>query len=354
MPYRTKAIAEKSNDLVPCPERLAVPTLQNYEHSISLHQDGKAFLQKLTMSTDGLQFENGEMFFEGDLEPISTVKLQDMRTNEGIEEIDIPLLTMYYTIILAEYSRCLRNGETIQDVTSKVTTIYAPELARCLGIIRKGEDGGLHKSDIANIMAKTRKFHNILGIMHITRNGKPDESYFPVLTFAGYDAEDNTISFISPYLRHIVRKIYSASIKLDKKGNPKVKRNGQPMLYPNNSYLVKSSIASERNEAAVANVFIIVQLIEQAGDKGIPNIKASTIIERNEFLKLRLQNSSNPAQLLKRAFKKTWQLLRDQTILLEVYDSIVLPNPKDISKIPTPGNLDNLVFRFPHKGKKKR
>lgn len=350
--YRTKAIAEKNTSLVPCPERLAVPTLPTYEHSISLHQDGKAYLQNLSVSTDGLQFENGKMFLSGALEPISTVELQDMRTNEGIEEIDIPLLTMYYTIILAEYNRCLKNGETIQDVTSKITTVYAPELARCLGIIKEGEDGGLHKSDIANIMAKTRKFHNILGIMHITRNGKPDESYFPVLTFAGYDAENNTISFVSPYLMHIVRKIYSASIRCDKKGNPRIKRNGQPMLYPSNSYLIKPSIISERNKAAVENVFIIVQLIEQAGNKGIPHIKAKTLIERNEVLKLRLKDSSNPTQLLKRVFKKTWQLLREQTLLLDVYENIELPDPNDIQQIPTPSNLEH-VFNFKHNGKKR-
>ena len=116
---------------------------------------------------------------------------------------------------------------------------------------------------------------------------------------------------------------------------------------------VKTSIASERNEAAVTNVFIIVQLIEQAGNN-ISHIRARTIVERNELLKLRLQNSSNPAQLLRRTFKKTWQLLREQTFLLEVYEDIKLPDPNDISNIPTPGNLKNLIFRFPHNGKRKR
>ena len=93
--YRTKALAEKSNDIVLCPDRLAVPTSPDYQHCISLHQEGKAYLEKL-ISTKGLEFRDGKMFFEGELEPISTVELQDMRTNEGIEDIDIPLLTMYF------------------------------------------------------------------------------------------------------------------------------------------------------------------------------------------------------------------------------------------------------------------
>ena len=172
------------------------------------------------------------------------------------------------------------------------------------------------------------------------------------MNFEGYDSKTNTISFFSPYLSYIVKEIYSASIRCDKKGNPRIKRNGQPMLYPSNSFLVKPSIVSERNKAAVENVFIIVQLIEQAGNNGIPHIKAKTLIERNEALKARLKKSTNPVQLLRRVFKKTWQLLREQTLLLEVYEDIELPDPNNIEQIPTFGNLDH-VFNFRHNGKKR-
>ena len=140
----------------------------------------------------------------------------------------------------------------------------------------------------------------------------------------------------------------------DKKGDPRVKRNGRPMLYPSNSFLIKPSIVAERNKAAVANIFIIVQLIEQAGDKGTPHIKASTIIERNEALKARLKKDTHPNRLLSRVFKRTWELLRSHTTLLETYDGIMLPDPNDISKIPTPSNMHKLVFEFRHNGKIKK
>ena len=348
--YRTKAIAEKNTSLVPCPERLAVPTLPTYEHSISLHQDGKAYLQNLSVSTDGLQFENGKMFFTGDLEPISTVELQDMCTNEGIEEIDIPLLTMYYSIILLSFQERIKRGWDFREAANQITTVYAPEFMRCLETL--GDGSGANEKNISIIMEKTKVFHTIIGIHHITRNGRPDKSFFPLMNFEGYDSKTNTISFFSPYLSYIIREIYSASIRCDKKGNPRIKRNGQPMLYPSNSFLVKPSIVSERNKAAVENVFIIVQLIEQAGNKGIPHIKAKTLIERNEVLKLRLKDSSNPTQLLKRVFKKTWQLLHEQTLLLDVYENIELPDPNDIQQIPTPSNLEH-VFNFKHNGKKR-
>ena len=351
VPYRIKSNAEKNKPLIPCPDKLAVPTLPNYEHSISLHPAGNAYLEKLTISTNDLQFEDGKMFFKGAFEPISTVELKNIITKEGIEEIDIPLLTMYYSIILAALQEYMKQGLDFKYAADMVTRIYAPDLMRCLKTLENGS--GTNENQISSIMRKTETFHNVIGILHITRNGRPDKSYFPVLAFAGYDAEDNTISFHSPYLMHVVRKIYSESIKHDKKGNPRLKRNGQPMLYPSHSYLIKPSIVVERNKAAVENVRIIVQVIEQAGDKGTPHIKASTIIERNEALKIRLSKDKNPDRLLKRVFKKTWELLRDKTTLLETYDGIKLPTPDNVKNIPTPGNLDEIVFSFPHNGKNK-
>ena len=350
--YRTKALAEKSNDLVPCPDRLAVPTSPVYLYSVSLHKGGKAYLEKLTMSTDGLQFENGKMFFKGELEPISTVELQDMTTNEGIEEIDIPLLTMYYTLILAAFQEKLKHGWDFRIANDTITRVYAPDFMKCLDIV--GEGSGANEKNISIIMQKTRAFHNIIGIHHITRNGRPDKSYFPVMNFEGYDAETNTIAFYSPYLNYIVQKIYADSVKLDRKEQPRLKRNGQPMLYPSNSYLIKPSIVAERNKAAVDNVRIIVQVIEQTGSFGTPHISAKTIIERNEGLKLRLSKDTHPNRLLSRVFKRSWELLREQTTLLEAYEGIVLPDPDDIRNIPTLGNMGDLVFEFPHNGKNKR
>lgn len=137
--YRTKALAEKTNDIVPCPERLAVPTSPDYQHCISLHHEGKAYLEKL-ISTKGLEFKDGKMFFEGALEPISTVELQDMRTNKGIEEIDIPLLTMYYSIIFASFMEKMKNGLDFKYAVDMVTRIYAPDLMRCLETLGECSD----------------------------------------------------------------------------------------------------------------------------------------------------------------------------------------------------------------------
>ena len=346
--YRTKAIAEKNNDISSCPDRLAVPTSPNFEHSITWHPESKAHLFNLSITTDSLEFKDGNMFFKGSLEPISTVELKDMSTNEGIEEIDIPLLTMYYSIILNSFIEKVKHGWDFRVALNQITVVYAPDLMKCLNTL--SDEGGTSEDKIARIMSKTRDSHTIVGIHHVTRNGRPDKSYFPVMNFEGYDSKTNTISFYSPYLMYIVRTIFSQAIKLDRKGEPRLKRNGHPMLWPSNSFLIKSSIVAERNKAAVENVRIIVQLIEQAGNN-IPHIKASTIVERNEAFKQRLNRDTHPHRLLNRVFKRTWELLREQTTLLETYEDIILPDPDDVSKIPTPSNLDKLVFSFPHKGK---
>ena len=344
---RAEAETEKNEKIADTINALAIPTLYEYENAISLHQEGKAYLYPLIIGTKGLRFEDGEIFFEGDaLRSISAAELKDMRTNEGIEKIDIPLLTVYYSIILKEFYSSLQAGEKLNPII----TMYAPDLMRCIGLLQDGS--GIHENDIKSIMRKTQTFQNIIGVLDVTKYGKARKSYFPVLVFMGYDGIKNTISFSSPYLNHIVETIYNASLSKDKNGNLKKYHSGRQIINPSHSYLIKSSIAKERNKAAVENVMIIVKLIEQAGDKGTPHIKASKIIERNEALKMRIARDKMPSTLLKRVFKKTWELLRDETRLLEVYDGILLPDPEDAKNIPTAKNLKEITFSFPHNGKK--
>ena len=153
----------------------------------------------------------------------------------------------------------------------------------------------------------TSSFQNIIGIMRTYKNGKTYESYFPLLVFLGYDDGKNIISFSSPYLYKVVTSIYDASLLRDKRGNIKL-NNGRKTELASHSYLIKPEIAKERNKAAVENVFIIVKLIEQTGNN-TPNIKASTILERNELLKLKLSTDKTPRTIIQRVFIKTWQLL---------------------------------------------
>lgn len=322
------------------PQNLAIPTLREYQHGLSLYQDGKAYLQPLT-STDGLKFQNGLMYFSGEqMRRVSEVELQNMKTKEGIENIDLALLRVFYSIILSAFEAT--NCKTLKPNI----TLFVPDLAEFLGLQRN-----LNKQDLARVISKTQQFHNIVGVMHETRNGKPTQSLYQVLNFESYDDKKNTITFSSPYMNHVIETVYNIAIRRDKKGAPRLKSNGEPMRLVSHSYLVKSEISKERNKTAVENVIIITTLIEQAGEN-VPRIKASTIIERNPQLQQRLENSTNKRQFLKRTFEKTWELLRTKTRLQEVYKNIQLPDPKDPANIPTVATLESTVFSFPHDGKK--
>ena len=117
-------------------------------------------------------------------------------------------------------------------------------------------------------------------------------------------------------------------------------------MLPSHSYLVKTSIAKERNRRAAEIVCVVVTLIEQAGNN-VPHIKAQTIVDRCPDLKnaLNAADSSNKSHVLRRAFAGAWKMLPKQTRLAEVYKNIQFP-----SAIPTASTLD-MVFEFPHDGK---
>lgn len=338
--YRTRAKAKDAGAIVEAPKSLAIPTLSKYQYSMSLYQDGGAYLQPLA-STDGLKFKNGKMYFDGArMKEVSEVELQNMKTKEGIEDIDLPILRTFYSIILTQFEAS--GYKVLQDVL----TMSVPALAEFIGL-----QSNLNKKDVARVIEKTQSYHNIVGVVHGTRNGKPVQSLYPVLNFEGYNDKTNTISFSSPYMNYVIRTVYNLSLRKTKDGKVKLKKSGEPLKLASHSYLIDSSIAKERNKAAVENVVIIVTLIEQAGDN-IPRIKASTLIERNVQLAERLDAAKNPRTLLKTTFTKTWELLKTKTRLQEAYKNIKLPEPDDPAFMPTMKTLDKVVFTFPHEGKK--
>lgn len=346
-PYRTRAKASGAERRIPEKEKnLAIITLKGYQYGMSFHQEGNAYLQPLA-NADKLRFQNGKLYLEGKARPISEAELQDMVTQKGIEDIDLVLLKFYYNIILSKFES--NKFKKIEPVIS----MYMPDIAKRMGL-----KGNLNKQGIDTIINNTQKYHGIVGVMRETRNGKDTPSRYPVLNFEGYDSKKNVISFSSPYMNHLIETIYNLAIRRDRKGNIKQKTSGEPQLLPTHSYLVKAEILKERNKDAVMNVFNIVTTIEQAGSgkdgKGLtPNISVETIVKRNPQLQKRLEETKNPAVLLKRCFKKTLQLLRDETRLQEVYKDIELPNPDDPAQIPTPSTFYSTVYKFPHHGKKK-
>ena len=342
--YRTKKKAiekakeEKGYIMNRFPENLAVITNKEYKSGLSLNNTGGAYLYPIA-STKGLSYDGKNIRFEG--LPTSVAKLQEINEHKNIpiESIDLPLLRMFYSIILADFEHSKKQG-----VVNETVSVYISDMAKMMG-----KNKNISKKDIQAIINKTASFQSIYGIFKDPKRPNGIGTAVPLLVWLGYDENSNTIKFASPYMTELIKKIYHVSIRRDKKGIPKNNNNGEPLLTASHSYLVKSSIVKERNKRAAEIVIVVVTTIEQAGNN-IPHLKASTIIERvpqlQEALKKKKTNSDKN-KLLKTTFSKAWELLETQTNLKEKYPTIILPEPTNSKNIPKMNNL-NIVFEFRH------
>jgi len=339
--YRTRAKAQEAGAIKDLPTSLIIPTYDGYQNSVSLYQNGGAYLQPLR-SVDALKFRDGKLYFENMTQLNIEAELQNLKTKEGIQNIDLPALRIFYAIVCHRFEQS--GFKKIEDVI----TMDIADLAEYMGLQRN-----LNKQDLGRLLDKLQSYHNIVGVVHSTRNGKPVKSYYQVLNFEKYEDKSRTVTFSSPYMNYVIKTLSNLAIRKTKGGKKQLKKSGEPLRLPTHSYLIDSSIVKERNKAAVENVIILVQGIEQAGGKGY-HIAASTLVERNVQLAERLEaDPQHRAQLLKRVFTKTWELLRDKTKLAEVYKNIQLPEPDDPAYIPTVKGLSSMVFEIKHDGKKK-
>ena len=348
--YRTRRKAQEESSIVDMPQVMAVTTLKDYRNSISFYQKGKAYMIQFdSAAIKSMEFRDGNLYMpvldkpgvKPRLKALSKLELQNVTTKEGIEKIDLPFLVLIYTIYLKEYEK---NGFDILE--TETISIYIPDLAKTMKL-----KSNLSQEDIQyNILARFDAFHPIRGVVIYNEGGKRREGYLQVLNVEEYNPVTNILTISSPYIKRVLKETYEAAKRRDRKNNVKLSKSGTPLLKPMHSYLALPSLVKERNKAAVENVFIILALIEEAGNN-TANIKASTIIEKNVQLaeRLRGQDPRKANIILKRCFTKTWELLRTQTKLSEKYQNIKLPDEKNPANIPTMATLD-IVFRFEHDG----
>ncbi len=266
-----------------------------------------------------------------------------MYTKKGISEIDLQTLRILYSVILHNIAPNIR--EMLEkDILGYEVQLYVPDLLEMMGIPK----ADINQNAINYAVAKIYSYHNILGIMEDSTRPGGLSSMYPVMLFHGYDKKKNVVRFASPYIGKVIQEVFGSSIRVNRHGSPRLKRNGQPLMLPSHSYLIKAELAKARNKRAAEIVCIVVAVIEQAGDN-TPHIKASTIIERDPALQQSLEGKLTKDKniVLKRAFSNAWKYLEKYTYLRERYKDIQLPSP---SCYPTTSTLD-MTFEFPHKGK---
>lgn len=337
--YRTRA--KLDGNVCEIPEHIVVITNKTYRYALSLKENDGAYLLPMT-SAEGLEYreETGEVLYKNF--PVSEETLKDIQRNEStrIGEIDIPLIRMFYSMLLSDFEKNLEQ----EYEENKVFTIYLPDFAEKIGKKRT-----ISKNDINSIVEKTVSFQKIYGILKDT--DRNTETILPLLIWKGYDENTNTIRFSSPYMQKLIRRIYEVSMRKDKSGTICRKKDGTPLLKAAYSYSLKSSIVKERNKKAVEIVAHIVATIELAGDREhrVPHMMTRTILENIPQLQEAYSNAApgNKNNILSRAFKKAWELLETQTTLRNKYPDINLPDSEDPANIPTSKQL-GLVFEFRH------
>lgn len=347
---RTLKQAQQAGAVVGIPKKLALPTLPPYQYAMSTNKNTSCYLQPvLKQIIDNMAFQNGKLYFAGtDATNIDLEPYYDNQT-ETISMLDIPMLRALYTILADEVGK-EAGRKSIEEINAWINDpqytmhsvrIYLPAFLKAIG-----RESNCSKNDIDFAIKKITSYSNVMGIETTPRG----PGYFPLMIFGGYHPEDNTIQFASPYLNRLVITLFNARIKTEPLGRSKLKRNGKPFMLPTHSYMVKTSIIKERNKRAVEIVCAVVTVIEQAG-RGIPHIKGRTLVNRVPDLKNAIETAascSDQNKILRRAFKKAWELLRTQTDLKDHYKNIQFP-----TKIPTMTKLDDTI-KFPHEGKTKK
>ena len=280
--YRTKSLC---GDTASIPDRLPVITNPSYKNALTFNKNTSAYLQALS-DTSGTKYSNGTFCYKG--LPATLDKLDSISTDENTGTFNLPLLWALYGIILKSFQL------TGKLEYGKIITIYFPEFAHKIG-----KSPNIGKKDITEYTNSIRRFQTVIGIIN---NGTKSDDILPVIDHVEHDTATHTISFSSPYIVRIIQDIHEAGIRKDQKGRTRLKKDGEPLMLPSHSYIVEMGIVSEKNKKALEIVFVIVALIEQAGNN-TPHIRADTIISRCPQLHKSLagQSAGNKNNLLKRA-----------------------------------------------------
>lgn len=307
----------------------------NYRNTTSLYQSGNAYLQPLMNVAGGLTYKDNTIFFQG--VPASVAVLKDYFTDSVPEDLDLMFLQCCFSIILENFSATMMEDYTVNQVIS----IYYPRFAEAIG-----KSKNISRSDVKSFINKIMSFQSIIGVI--------DGELQPVLIYVGEDKSRNIVYLSSPYLIKVAQTLYNVRIRKDKDGIPKLKGDGTPLLSTKVVYsnLINGSIMKSKSNYAKENVRIIIALIENKPRQAV-SISAAELISMNPQLKKAIDGKPAAQQnvTLKRVFKKTFELLRSETRLSEVYKDIQLPDPDISNNIPSSSTLETTVYTFRHKGK---
>lgn len=322
------------------PKMLSTPTREGIRNALSSVAGCGAYLQsagKDVRSIGEWGIRQGRFFIAGEGRAAEEQDLEELVKTGKIKADDTVLMAAFYSFCWNRYEETGESGEV---------TVYAPDFMRYIGALPKdktrqknpGHAHGANALRIKDFAERAASLNNLIGVL-------PGKGIYAAFLFKEHDKEKNTITFESPYFDRLIEDARRQRLALEEKAKEAKKAKKKvPLVLPENAYLVDPSIVTARNTVAVVNVFNIVRLIETAGPNNTPHITYKNLIKQNPDLSKRIEESANPAVLLKRVFVKTWEYLEKYTTLKEKYPTIVFPNK---STYPTMRTLNDVVS-FPH------
>lgn len=306
-------------------------THEKYQYALSLHKNKTAYIRKLDGGIfDNLRFnQQGQLEVSPDIEQSINTALKKTQDAQGFDP------TILQQIFTAVYKAQV-------GLTPYTITIHIPTFCREMGI-------DIHSSKANDIFSKLKVFENCLGVLG-------GNKYYAVLVIIGIDTEANTMTFAAPYMNQLLLEIANNPAK-------KVETKAYKYEIPGYSWLIHSSIVSERNEPAKQLVNLIIaallqrggtpdnQLKQNKGREGVSekvnyDISCKTLVNNTPILRQRIAQgtTADKNKTLKRAFTGAYNLLKTRT---DAYKYFVSLNVSEV--VPTMTTL-NAELHITHSG----
>lgn len=344
-------ISNAAGVLVTFPEKSSqlLITHPGYQYALLPYKNNKAYIVDFDKQLKFTFDESGEPIID-----LSTPEDYDAYTSTLNKDqisaniADTDLLSTLAAAVLSSY--CSNYGDKI--------TVYYPNFAKALGVKFDGADS---KNNHFDIWDKIKQLENIGGVL------VEDKSILRAFVMLGYNKEDNTMTFSSPYLYRLMDILKKNPVSVSR-----IKKNDKPLWeIIGTSFLVDNSIITARNKITTQLVKNLIAGVYQRGSRTEAaknpgkqytdnklieyRISFRLLIERTPLLSEALHNTkpTGKTRILSRAFLGSNYTKSGKTIIEEYMEKYThaFEYWKDLKiEIPTPSmkSLNDVIVISHH------
>ena len=354
------------------PDRLDIISMDEYMSALRFDRKTKSpYLLRLK---DGVQMDFDQAENEFSLDGYygsSIIANANALSDNNINDLDLLLFTMIFTLVANKYagnfSKLKLDPEAVKTYTRTYpVTVDIRALAETIGL-RKNDS----KSTIIKLIDNIKAFERVVGILPAVGNMSLDIS--PALVWQGYNekGKQKYISFDSPYLCRLIYRMMCSLCKKDPNSKytledvsewktPSTRNNnGRTSSEAKGPINVRclSTIVGARSKRAAYITTLLTNTIVKAGNprRGEPEIEAH--ITAQTLLKDKypeyynsLINDKWPNRNLRTVFAHVKEYLENLTDISTAYINFRY----DELRAPRISTLNNTIYRFYHKGRKKQ